>query len=46
MVITQAAIDRLPHGTVAGLNACAFTAEQKFWRFGVNLGCFLGDLSV
>ena len=46
MVIPQSEIDRMWHGTVAGLNARAFTAKQKFWIFGVHLVCFLGGFSV
>ena len=44
--IPRAAIDRIPYSTVARLNYRALTGEQKFWRFGVHMACFLGGLSV
>ena len=44
--IPRAEIDCLPSATVTGLNAYVFTAERRFWRFGVHLACFVGGLSV
>ena len=46
VVKPQSAINCLWYDTFAGLNARAFTEEQKVWIFGVHTMCFIGGLSV